>query len=145
MQERQRFSRQNEQEADRIGILNLEKAGYDPRAGVTLWQKMAEASKGAPPQFLSTHPTGPTRIRDIEANIPKVQGLYDRAERPAQRFGPPKPAAAAAKALPTWCSPRAPSRIGMLPHGECRVNEARKPASSVTPLAVRSAVPPRAL
>ena len=88
-----KFSREDESEADLIGIELAARAGYDPRAGVTLWQKMAEASKGAPPQFLSTHPTGPTRIRDIEVNIPKVQGLYDRAERPAQRFGPPKPAA----------------------------------------------------
>ena len=84
-----KFSREDESEADLIGIELAARAGYDPRAGVTLWQKMAEASKGAPPQFLSTHPTGPTRIRDIEVNIPKVQGLYERAERPAQRFGPP--------------------------------------------------------
>jgi predicted Zn-dependent protease len=91
-----KFSREDESEADLIGIELAARAGYDPHAGVTLWQKMAEAAKGAPPQFLSTHPTGPTRIRDIEANIPKVQGLYDRAERPAQRFGPPKPAAAKA-------------------------------------------------
>ena len=92
-----KFSREDESEADLIGIELAARSGYDPRAGVTLWQKMAEASKGAPPQFLSTHPTGPTRIRDIEVNIPKVQGLYDRAERPAQRFGPPKPPAAAAR------------------------------------------------
>jgi len=93
-----KFSREDESEADLIGIELAARAGYDPHAGVTLWQKMAEASKGAPPQFISTHPSGPTRIRDIEANIPKVQGLYDRAERPAQRFGPPKAAAAAGKA-----------------------------------------------
>jgi predicted Zn-dependent protease len=91
-----RFSREDESEADLIGIELAARAGYDPHAGVTLWQKMAEASKGAPPQFMSTHPSGPTRIRDIEANIPKVQGLYDRAERPPQRFGPPKPPAAKA-------------------------------------------------
>jgi len=87
-----KFSREDESEADLIGIELAARAGYDPHAGVTLWQKMAEASKGAPPQFISTHPSGPTRIRDIEANIPKVQALYDRAERPAQRFGPPKKA-----------------------------------------------------
>jgi predicted Zn-dependent protease len=93
-----KFSREDESEADLIGIELAARAGYDPHAGVTLWQKMAEASKGAPPQFISTHPSGPTRIRDIEVNIPKVQGLYDRAERPAQRFGPPKASAAAGKA-----------------------------------------------
>jgi predicted Zn-dependent protease len=93
-----KFSREDESEADLIGIELAARAGYDPHAGVTLWQKMAEASKGAPPQFMSTHPSGPTRIHDIEVNIPKVQGLYDRAERPAQRFGPPKPATASTKA-----------------------------------------------
>ena len=85
-----KFGRDDESEADLIGIDLAARAGYDPRAGVTLWQKMAQASKGAPPQFLSTHPTGPTRIKDIEANLPKVAGLYARAEKPVQRFGPPK-------------------------------------------------------
>ena len=84
------FSRSDETEADLVGLELAARAGYDPRAGVTLWQKMAKASKGAPPPFLSTHPSGPTRIRDIEANIPKVEGLYARAERPSQVFGPPK-------------------------------------------------------
>ena len=85
-----KFGREDESEADLIGIDLAARAGYDPRSGVTLWQKMAAASKGAPPQFLSTHPTGPTRIKDIEANLPKVAGLYARSEKPAQRFGPPK-------------------------------------------------------
>jgi predicted Zn-dependent protease len=62
------------------------RAGYDPYAGVTLWQKMAAASKGAPPQWMSTHPSGPTRIRDIERSLPKVEPLYARAGKPAQRF-----------------------------------------------------------
>ena len=55
---------------------------------------MAAASKGAPPQFLSTHPSGPTRISDIEKNLSKVAGLYARAEKPGQRFAPPKAKAA---------------------------------------------------
>ena len=65
------------------------RAGYNPAAGVTLWQKMAAASKGAPPEFLSTHPAGPTRIKDIQANLPKVEPLYARAPKPERRFGPP--------------------------------------------------------
>ena len=85
-----KFSREDESEADLVGIELAARAGYDPRAGVTLWQKMAEAGKSAPPAFLSTHPSGPTRIGDIEANLPKVLPLYERAERPAQRWGPPK-------------------------------------------------------
>jgi predicted Zn-dependent protease len=59
------------------------RAGFDPRAGVSLWQKMAAASKGAPPQWLSTHPSGTTRIADIESNLPKVMPLYTRASQPA--------------------------------------------------------------
>jgi predicted Zn-dependent protease len=50
---------------------------------------MAEASKGAPPQFLSTHPSSSSRIQDIEANLPKVEPLFARAARPARMFGPP--------------------------------------------------------
>ena len=85
-----KFGREDESEADLVGIELAARAGYDPRSGVTLWQKMAAANKGAPPQFISTHPSGPTRISDIEKNLPKVAGLYARAEKPGQRFGPPK-------------------------------------------------------
>ena len=55
--------------------------GYDPQAGVTLWQKMSASSKGAPPQWLSTHPAGNTRITDIERNLPRVMPLYERARK----------------------------------------------------------------
>lgn len=88
-----KFSREDESEADLVGMELAARAGYDPAAGVSLWEKMGEASKGAPPQWLSTHPAGPSRIRDIQANLPKVEGLYARAEKPAQRFevAPPLP------------------------------------------------------
>ena len=84
-----KFGREGESEADLVGMELAARAGYDPRAGVSLWNKMAQASKGAPPQFLSTHPSGPTRIRDIEANLPRVEGLYAKAAKPSQRFEPP--------------------------------------------------------
>jgi predicted Zn-dependent protease len=90
-----KFGREDESEADLVGMELAARAGYNPRAGVSLWNKMGQASKGAPPQFLSTHPAGPTRIRDIEANLPKVEPLYARAAKPAQRFEPPKAASAA--------------------------------------------------
>lgn len=80
------FSREDESEADLVGMELAARAGYDPEAGVTLWQKMGAASKGAPPQWLSTHPAGPTRIKDIQANLPKVEPLYARADKPKQRF-----------------------------------------------------------
>jgi predicted Zn-dependent protease len=81
-----RFSRDDESEADLVGIELAARAGYDPAAAVRLWEKMMTASKGAPPQWLSTHPTNTSRIRDIQANLPKVEGLYARAARPPQRF-----------------------------------------------------------
>jgi len=75
------FSREDESEADLVGMELAARAGYDPRAGVTLWQKMGAASKGAPPQFLSTHPSGKTRIADIERNLPKVMPLYEASQK----------------------------------------------------------------
>ncbi|WP_296493898.1 M48 family metallopeptidase [Rhodoferax sp.] len=74
------FSRSDESDADLVGMELAARAGFDPRAGVTLWQKMAAASKGAPPQWLSTHPSGDTRIADIQANLPKVMPLYARSQ-----------------------------------------------------------------
>ncbi len=76
-----KFGREDESEADLVGMELAARAGFDPRAGVTLWEKMAAANKGAPPQWLSTHPSGNTRIADIEANLPKVMPLYERARR----------------------------------------------------------------
>lgn len=83
------FSRSDESEADIVGMQLSAQAGYDPRAGVTLWQKMGVASKGAPPQFLSTHPSGPSRIKDIQEKLPNVMPLYERAPKPTKRFSPP--------------------------------------------------------
>jgi predicted Zn-dependent protease len=73
------FSRQDESEADLVGMELAARAGYDPRAGVTLWKKMAATNESAPPQWLSTHPSGTSRIAEIEANLPKVMPLYERA------------------------------------------------------------------
>jgi len=78
-----KFGREDESEADLVGMDLAARAGYDPRAGVSLWQKMAANNKGAPPEWLSTHPSGNTRIAEIEANLPKVMPLYERAKKPA--------------------------------------------------------------
>lgn len=74
------FSRSDESDADLVGMELAARAGFDPRAGVTLWQKMAAANRGAPPQWLSTHPSGNSRIADIRANLPKVLPLYARSQ-----------------------------------------------------------------
>lgn len=75
-----RFSRDDEVEADLVGLELAARGGYDPQASVTLWEKMAKAAGGSEgPAFLSTHPTGPDRIGRLRANVPKVQALYEQA------------------------------------------------------------------
>ncbi len=86
-----KFSRDDETEADLIGLELAARAGYDPNAGVTLWQKMLQANRDAPPEFISTHPAGESRIQDIRKILPKVLPLYERAPRPPRVFGPPAP------------------------------------------------------
>jgi Zn-dependent protease with chaperone function len=75
-----KFSREDETDADLVGLELAARGGYNPQASVSLWEKMGQASGGAGgPGFLSTHPSGPQRIQQLQANIPKVQGLYERA------------------------------------------------------------------
>jgi predicted Zn-dependent protease len=71
------FSRSDETEADRMGLELSARAGYDPRAGVALWQKMINANQGGrPPELLSSHPTDSSRIREMESLLPTVMPLY---------------------------------------------------------------------
>ena len=77
-----RFSRTDEGEADRIGLELTARAGYDPRAGVTLWQKMMAANQGGqPPEFLSSHPADASRVQQIQSLLPTVMPLYDAARQ----------------------------------------------------------------
>jgi len=79
------YARSQETDADLVGLELAARAGYDPRAAVSVWQKMskfaASAGKGQPPQFLSTHPANDTRIKQIEANLPRVMPLYDKSHQ----------------------------------------------------------------
>ena len=72
-------SRTNEAEADLIGLELMARAGYNPQAAVTLWQKMSAESGQKVPEFMSTHPAHSTRINGLRANIVKVEPLYQRA------------------------------------------------------------------
>jgi predicted Zn-dependent protease len=75
-----KFSRDDEIEADLVGLEMGARSGFNPQASVSLWEKMAQASGGGSgPAFLSTHPTGPDRLRRLADNIPRVQGLYQQA------------------------------------------------------------------
>jgi predicted Zn-dependent protease len=84
-------SRTSENEADRIGIELAAKAGYDPRAAVTLWQKMGKVGGDAPPEFLSTHPSDTTRQQRLGALAPQMMPYYQAPgarPRAPVRMGP---------------------------------------------------------
>lgn len=75
-----KFSRDEEREADLVGLDISSRAGYDPRAGIALWRKMAALNQSAPIELLSTHPGGETRIKDMEAHMNVLLPLYARAK-----------------------------------------------------------------
>lgn len=74
------FSRLQESEADHLGLIFMAMAGYDPRAAIPFWQRMMsqKQGKGEPPEFLSTHPAGQTRIENIQGLLPEVLEYYRR-------------------------------------------------------------------
>lgn len=72
------YSRNQELEADRLGLRYMAQAGYDPRAAVAFWQDMQQAGGARPPTFLSTHPAPQQRIEQIQALIPEVMASYGR-------------------------------------------------------------------
>ena len=75
-----KFSRDDEIEADLVGLEMGARGGFDPKASISLWEKMGQASGGGGgPAFLSTHPTGPDRRQRLAENIPRVEGLYRQA------------------------------------------------------------------
>jgi len=76
-------SRENESEADAIGLELAARAGYNPMGAITVWQKMIKATKEkSSPEFLSTHPSGETRIEQLSALMPAVEPLYKVAPKP---------------------------------------------------------------
>ena len=77
------FSRSQESEADRIGLIYMARAGYDPRESVLFWQRMAEATKNSqrPPEFLSTHPDNGTRIANLQRHMPEAMRVYTTSKK----------------------------------------------------------------
>jgi predicted Zn-dependent protease len=76
------YSRLHENEADRLGLIFMSMAGYDPRSAVALWERMAEQRKTpSPPEFLSTHPADETRIRNLTEALPEALKYYQEPVR----------------------------------------------------------------
>ena len=74
-----KFSRQHESEADHIGLIFMAMAGYDPNLAPAFWKRMMEMNKGEkPPEFLSTHPSDETRIKDLQGWLPEAMGYYKK-------------------------------------------------------------------
>ncbi len=78
------YSREHETEADRIGVELAARAGYNPRAAISLWQKMEQVGGGAPPELLSTHPSPERRMQDLEVYSQRVFPLYEQARKRSQ-------------------------------------------------------------
>jgi len=77
-----KHSRLHETEADRIGVELAARAGYDPRAAITLWEKMGKASGAqGSPEFLSTHPSAETRTADLRDYSARVMPLYEKKSK----------------------------------------------------------------
>ncbi len=79
------FSRIQESEADVIGLELMAKAGFDPREAIQLWRNMERLNPAGPPEWLSTHPSHETRIQELQAHLPRVLPLYQRARAMGRR------------------------------------------------------------
>ena len=77
------FNRKQESEADRIGLIYMAKAGYDPRESVGFWKRMASANAGkpTPPEFISTHPNHGTRISNLNKWMPEAIDIYNKSSK----------------------------------------------------------------
>lgn len=75
------YSRTHEKEADRIGLILMAQAGYDPRAAVPFWTRMGELGGARPPEFLSTHPEPATRIQEIQGHMPEALRYYEASQQ----------------------------------------------------------------
>ncbi len=72
------FSRSHETEADKMGLIFMAMAGYNPSAAINFWQRMAQSGGQKPPEFLSTHPSDATRVKDLKAYLPKAMKYYKK-------------------------------------------------------------------
>lgn len=78
------FSRSQESEADEVGLTLMAKAGYDPRVSLDLWERMERKERGAPPEFVSTHPSHETRTQQLKSWIPEALKFYQPVDRTSE-------------------------------------------------------------
>jgi predicted Zn-dependent protease len=74
------FSREHETEADRMGLIYMARAGYDPREAIAFWQRMSQSNERQPPEFASTHPSHERRIEDLREFLPKAMAEYQKSK-----------------------------------------------------------------
>jgi predicted Zn-dependent protease len=79
------YAREQETEADLVGLQYMAKAGFDPRAAMYLWKNMSAANKGAPPEMLSSHPSDDTRLNNIVKAITPALVAYNQAREAGKR------------------------------------------------------------
>ena len=122
------FGRNHESEADKIGLLYMARAGYDPREAIAFWERMGKSEgQKAPPEFMSTHPSHGTRIERLKAELPAAMAEYERT-----RKGSPQ-ALGRSVGRPRSCAP--PGRLrARYARGKCA-----RPAAS--PWTMHAAVP----
>jgi predicted Zn-dependent protease len=117
------FSRTHESEADHIGLILMAKAGYDPREGPKLWERMGQMSSGAPPELLSTHPAASTRIADMNKVMPEMVKIYEESKGgAAPKAGAPK------EAVPKAAAPAGNVKAGAAPSEGQTPVKPKKPA-----------------
>jgi Zn-dependent protease with chaperone function len=122
------FSRAHESEADRLGLVYMARAGYDPAAALGVWERMEQASGSGPPEFFSTHPSHATRRADIQAWLPEAKRYY--AERSRER-----PVAVAAMPNRPASPLASPAPEPVMPEGEpAATQEAHAPPPAGTSL-----------
>ncbi len=79
------YGRMQESEADYIGLILMAKAGYDPNAALSFWQKMAQAGGSKPPEWMSTHPSDASRIAEIQKQLPEALAIYNARQGKASQ------------------------------------------------------------
>ncbi len=75
------YSRKHESEADKFGLELAARAGYDPAAGIRVWERMAALGGNRPPEWLSTHPDPENRIENMRAWLPEMRAIYEQSDK----------------------------------------------------------------